>query len=424
MARTIERSLLCSVILLSVFAAASLADENLIAPGTRITNQNWQQYSRFMSGGMQALFSGKYSWKMPADTVLVVGPTVAIPLPRKYLLDTAKYSGGVSLKQSASGGTAVENYIAGIPFPVPAPPDAGARILWNLYYRYNPRVMHCVLDSRIIDRYGSVTTQKADYVISRLAHLSEPDLPHVLPISHGIYMTDYWEFTAPEHKKYLAQDSIVYDDPARINEIYSFVPAIRKSLRLSSAARCAPGAGSDFTSEDLRFGFYGQPPFFKVKLESERRILAMVHLNSDYSNWNNYLPPVLMPKPSVGAWELRDAYVISLTRVGPDASSYCYGKRTIYVDKETWAPLAVESYDQTLALWKFHLIGYRPVLISNDGEAVIGAGASAGFHQLINIRDQHVSGSVLVDVSVNANAGKYTNVSRYGLPGGLQQIMQ
>jgi len=35
-----------------------------------------------------------------------------------------------------------------------------------------------------------------------------------------------------------------------------------------------------------------------------------------------------------------------------------------------------------------------------------------------------VSGSVLVDVLVNANAGKYNNVSRYGLPGGLQQIMQ
>lgn len=150
----------------------------------------------------------------------------------------------------------------------------------------------------------------------------------------------------------------------------------------------------------------------------------MVHLNAEYSNWNNYVAPILMPKPAVGTWESRDVYVISLTRVGPDADSYCYGKRVIYVDKETWAPLAVESYDRSLAMWKFHLIGYRPVPVSADGEVVIGAGASAGFHQLINLRDQHVSGSVLVDVLVNNNAGKYTNVSRYGLPGGLQQIMQ
>jgi len=423
MARRNERSLLYSVILLCALLGVALG-EDAIPPGTRITNKNWRQYRQYMSGGMQALFSGDYSWKMPDTAVIAVGPTIHIQLPKTYLRDTAEHSGSVSIKELSSGGTLPENYVAGIPFPVPAEPDAGAKVLWNLYYRYNPKVMRCVLDSKIVDRYRHITTQKADYVIGKLAHLSEPDMPHALPASHGIYMTDYWEFTAPEHKKYMAQDSVVYDDPTRINEIYSFVPALRKSLRLSSAARCAPGAGSDFTSEDLRFGFYGQPPFFKVRLEGERKILAMVHLNSDYSDWNNYVLPILMPKPSIGTWELRDVYVISLTRVGPDAPAYCYGKRVIYVDKETWAPLAVESYDRSLALWKFHLIGYHPVPISSDGEVVIGAGASAGFHQLINMRDQHVSGSVLVDVLVNADAGKYDNVSRYGLPGGLQQIMQ
>ena len=283
--------------------------------------------------------------------------------------------------------------------------------------------MRCVLDSRIVDRYLNVTTQKADYVISKLAHLSEPDMPQVLPESHGLYLTDYWELIAPEHKKYLAQDSVVYDDPMRVNEIYAFVPAMRKSQRLSAAARCAPGAGSDFTSEDLRFGFYGQPPFFKVTLEGERKILAMVHLNKRYSNWNNYVAPIFIPRPSVGKWELRDVYVIGLKRVGPDAGSYCYGKRVIYVDKETWAPVAVESYDRGEKLWKVHLIGYRPVPLAG-GEEMVGAGAAAGFHQLINLQNQHVSGSVLVDTLVNADTGKYGDVRRYGLPSGLQQIMQ
>jgi len=423
MARSFERSLLCSLLILVASVGVALGAD-AIPPGTRITNQNWRQYQQFMSTGMQALFSGKYSWKMPDAAVIEVGPTIPVPLPKAYLRDTAAYSASVRLEQLSSGGTLAENYVAGIPFPLPTEPDAGAKVLWNLYYRYNPQVMRCVLDSKILDRYQDVTTQRADYVIDKLTHLSEPDMPHVLPASHGIYMTDYWEFIAPENKKYLAQDSVVYDDPARINEIYAFVPALRKSQRLSSAARCAPGAGSDFTSEDLRFGFYGQPPFFKVALKGERKLLGMVHLNSEYSNWDNYLPPILMPKPSIGRWELRDVYVISLERVGPDANSYCYGKRVIYVDKETWAPVAVETYDQSMALWKVHLIGYRPIPISNDGEVMIGAGASPGFHQLINLRDRHVSGSVLVDVLVNANAGKYANVSRYGLPSGLQQIMQ
>lgn len=419
----IRRSLLLSLFVLGALAGAASGGQDTIPPGTRITNSNWQQYQQFMSTGLQALFSGKYSWKMPDQAVFEVGPTVSIPLPAKYVQDTATYSGNVKLKDLDTGGTLPDSYVAGVPFPVPAEPDAGAKVLWNLYYRYNPKVMRCVLDSRIIDRYLNVTTQKADYVISKLAHLSEPGMPHVLPESHGIYLTDYWEFTAPEHKKYLAQDSVVYDDPSRINEIYAFVPAMRKSMRLSSAARCAPGAGSDFTSEDLRFGFYGQPPLFKVSLEGEKKILAMVHLNGRYSNWNNYVPPIFVPKSSVGKWELRDVYVISLKRVGPDAGSYCYGKRVIYVDKQTWAPVAVESFDRSERLWKVHLIGYHPVPIS-DGEAMVGAGAAAGFHQLINLQDQHVSGSVLVDTLVNANTGKYANVRRYGFPDGLQQIMQ
>ncbi len=422
--RSTKRSLLFSLLLLCALAGAASGAEETIPPGTKITNKNWTQYQQFMSAGMRALFSGKYSWRMPDQALMEVGPTIPIPLPKAYLRDTAANSGKVTLEELSTGGTLIHDYVSGVPFPVPNEPDAGAKVLWNLYYRYNPHVMYCVLDSKMMDRYHNVTTQKADYVIDKLAHLSEPDMPHQLPSAHAIYMTDYWEFTAPENKRYLAQDSVVYDDPARINEIYAFVPAIRKSQRLSSAARCAPGAGSDFTSEDLRFGFYGQPPFFKVALEGERKILAMVHLNPAYSNWNNYLPPIFMPKPAVGKWELRDVYVISLTRVGPDAGSYCYGKRVIYVDKETWAPLAAETYDRNLAPWKVHIIGYEPIPVSSDGDVMIGAGASAGFHQLINLRDRHVSGSVLVNVLVNASAGKYNNVSRYGSPGGLQQIMQ
>jgi hypothetical protein len=35
-----------------------------IAPGTKITLQNWQQYQQYMPDGMVDLFAGKYFWKM------------------------------------------------------------------------------------------------------------------------------------------------------------------------------------------------------------------------------------------------------------------------------------------------------------------------------------------------------------------------
>ena len=60
----------------SLTATAAHAASGDIAPGTRITMQNWDQYSQFMPDGMRELFQGKYFWKMPADVALDVGPTV------------------------------------------------------------------------------------------------------------------------------------------------------------------------------------------------------------------------------------------------------------------------------------------------------------------------------------------------------------
>jgi len=50
-----------------------------IPPGTVITMQNWRGYQSFMPEGMKALFEGKYSWKMPPDVKMQVGPTVINP---------------------------------------------------------------------------------------------------------------------------------------------------------------------------------------------------------------------------------------------------------------------------------------------------------------------------------------------------------
>jgi hypothetical protein len=36
--------------------------EGLIAPGTRITMENWRQYQQYMPLGMIELFGGKYFW--------------------------------------------------------------------------------------------------------------------------------------------------------------------------------------------------------------------------------------------------------------------------------------------------------------------------------------------------------------------------
>jgi hypothetical protein len=85
-------------------AAPSLAFQgDSIAPGKRITTQNWEDYKQFMPDGMIWLFEGKYFWKMPADVLIDVGPTTVYPLPQSYRAATERYSGRVTINQLADG---------------------------------------------------------------------------------------------------------------------------------------------------------------------------------------------------------------------------------------------------------------------------------------------------------------------------------
>ena len=117
------------------------ATEEPIAPGTVITLQNWQQYSQFMPAGMQALFAGTYFWKLPPDFKMIVGPTSFYPLPEAYLEHTKQYSGQVQIKDLPDGEHTVTGYVAGRPFPNPADPMKGYKILVNTWFRYSASIL-------------------------------------------------------------------------------------------------------------------------------------------------------------------------------------------------------------------------------------------------------------------------------------------
>lgn len=55
---------------------------------------------------------------------------------------------------------------------------------------------------------------------------------------------------APEQSRYTTSLTIVPDDLTKNQDNYVFLPSLRRSLRLSSAARCAPLLGSDYTPDD------------------------------------------------------------------------------------------------------------------------------------------------------------------------------
>src|ERR1700730_4523200 len=343
-----------SLVLLGVFLCVGghpadaqsrqIQSRETIASEVKITAANWENFRQFMSEGMVALFQGSHFWRVPQELEIEMGPTIPIPLPAKYLDDTEKFADRVRLIKLPTGGYVPEGYVAGLPFPHPLAGDPaliGERIFWNSYYRYQPRVQGAPNFSYTLDRAGNMTqTSEVTEVNSQLAFLSDVGVPNKPSDSSPYYVAKFQEQVAPEQSKYSTLLDLIPTDPTRLDELYEFVPSLRRSLRLSQAARCAPVFGSDYLIDDENECPPGLPQLFKIEYLGEKKILALEHATPsafDSPGTPTQMDPryyyrgssgvVPLPKPAAGKWEIRDTYVISMERLPQFSDDYCYGNR-------------------------------------------------------------------------------------------------
>jgi hypothetical protein len=429
----------------SVASAEGLGSQPpAVPPGTKITASNWQKYKSLMSEGMVALFEGSHFWHVPQELEIDVGSTTPIPLPAKYLDDTEKFSDRVKLIKLPSGGYVPEGYVAGIPFPHPLDGDpdlVGQKIFWNSYYRYQPRVQGASNFSYTLDRSGDMTqSSEVTEVNSQLSFLSDIGLPNTISDSNPYYQARFQEQIAPEQSKYSTLLDLIPSDPTRLDELYEYVPSLRRSLRLSQAARCAPVFGSDYLIDDENDGPPGLPQLFKIHYLGEKQILALEHATTasfDSPGTPTQLDPqyyyrgargvVPLPKPAAGKWEIRDCYVISMERLPQFADGYCYGKRVIYIDKENYfAGAQLDLYDSAGSLYKSQMIFSYPAPVPETHGDVVELTAGPNISYLINFKDEHVSISPSLPACVNSDCEQhgYLDVSRYASPEGLMKIVQ
>ncbi len=413
-----------------------------LAEGAVITNQNWRGYRQFMSAGLIALFGGTNFWHMPDDVRIEVRPPIPIPLPAKYREDTDRYARKVRLQQTPNGGYVPAGYVAGLPFPHPLEGDpalTGQRIFWDSYYRYQPRVQAAPEITYTLDALGNMTQSSDELTVySQLAFLSDVGFQTTIPDSAGYYFVKYYEQVAPELGKYTTILDLAPADPTRLNELYEYIPSLRRSLRLSEAARCAPVFGSDYLIDDENYGPPGLPQLFQIDYSGSKKILALEHATpaafdlgggSRQLDAAYYYPGsigfVPFPKPSMGQWELRDSYMLTLRRLPSAAKGYCYSRRVMYVDAENYFGAGeLDLYDPTDRLSKLQMIFLYPAPIPGAAADVaeLTAGPSVGF--VVNFKDRHVTAAVGLRSCVNSACAKdgYLDVRRYASPEALMKI--
>ncbi|MGH7838324.1 MAG: DUF1329 domain-containing protein, partial [Candidatus Binataceae bacterium] len=329
--------------------------------GAKITMANWQQYRQFMPLGMIALFEGKYFWKMPADVEIDVGPAVHDFLLKSWVDATEKYGGQTSVELLPNGHYVLHNYHGGTPFPNPAEPYKGWKVLANVFWPSGPQMYVNSPDNYgsvwANDRYGNVNRTTLDVVYRWSDYVTDPGIPpESLKYAPGTWYTEWLMEESPEQARYTASLELFYNDQEKnpFPDTYVFVPALRRSLRLASTARCSPVFGYDWSYDDAKAnGFNGSTSIYTGDFLGDRKILTLSHFNQDGANFpDHYFMPLGFPMPSWGKWEVRDHAIDDVHRIPSEAAGYCYSSRIIYADREHWLGNWVDLFDSNHKLWK------------------------------------------------------------------------
>jgi len=399
-----------------------------IPPGTTITNQNWQQYRQYMSDGMQALFEGKYFWKMPSDVKIAVGPTVMNPPPRNYQAATESYANNVKLVELPDGGLTLTGYRGGTPFPNPADPHKGWKILADVIYRYYP---HSIVINHAggcsLDRGGNVNCVNGDVVYRQMSFNTDPGIPTTEPGFEDVFWTQWYIVTAPEQLRYTASLTIAHTDPARSEDLYAFIPSLRRYQPVSPLARCSLTEGIDITSEDYRSGFDSNLTEMTVDYLGEKKVLALILPKMPGPFPDDYDMPLAFPKPSWGEWQVRDSYVISASKLPARQSGYCYGKRVMYIDTTTYNTYWEDLYDRQNQPWKIAGLFLHTINVPGIGPVDSSGSLLYAFWDIQNSHASFVGDPTdnSYPVYINDQVPKgYRDNNRYSTPSGLNLIMR
>jgi len=261
-------------------------------------------------------------------------------------------------------------YLYGLPFPTidPSDPEAGAKIVWNYFYRtWSSGNFHIAMQLNWVSRRGLdrstiqdvyylyYTGQLRDYVPS-----SNPE-----GLTQQFLTSTLW----PADLQGTVSLGWRYLDPDKRDSLWVYIPALRRVRAVSPANRSDGFLGSDMSQDDGPF-FDGKPEDFRWALTGEVEVLRLVDPHSlrreaklsplPGGGWRVQFARAPMvgfqdPHWSGVAWApvnlvlaRRKCWVVEGV---PKDRYYLYGKIQLYIDKETYQGAYNRKFD-----WKGKLV--------------------------------------------------------------------
>ena len=286
-----------------------------------------------------------------------IGPSFADYGPseaRKAL--TEEYGGQARIGRDDS----IENYTLGRPFPTIAPDDPlrGIKHAWNMDYKHDALEGEGSFLFTYWDRGGEKLPlyYKGTGWLMRLAHRTDRagnggrifkrekrkgagGIEVTAPFdARGILALGY---------RYLSSDGP--RDQAKDEDVWVWIPDLRRVRRISGARRQDAIAGTDFTPDDAR-SFSGIVPQYSWEFIGEQDVLSPVNtkrLGYPFDENRNFGPTGFSLADD--RWELRHAIILEQS---PKEEGHPYSRKQIWFDKQTYIPLFSVAYSRRAELWK------------------------------------------------------------------------
>lgn len=394
-------------------STAAVAAENVglasvgLKSGDVVNKGNLEQHRALLTPGLQA--GVQLGWRLN-----VIEPT-PIEMPRRYREATEKFAGQAKLSED---GLTVENYTAGRPFPSvdPADPKAPFKIMWNFYYNFAGT--DDIVEKGIDTFVGNV---KANAAMQIERHLLT-DAYRKLNYNGRLYVDPAPEMQNPEGVRYKESVHPIlepfdvkgvgatfyrYLDPNKQDDSWLYLPQLRRVRRLSTAQRSDSLFGQDVDADGF-WGYNGHIAWMDYKLVGEQTILATMHAKNVPPRWQE-------PEDWLydDVWEPRRVFVVEAISKMPQ---YGYGKRILFVDKESYMIPMSDSYDRAGQLWKFWVNMW-----SMRKEAVPGGGPGGPYEDsmpflnaavVADVQLSHATSTAIPRTMVKADGGMYLNVGQ------------
>jgi hypothetical protein len=316
------------------------ADET---PLFTITASNYSEYADKLTVGQQALFA-KYpdTYKMP---IYQSHRTAAAP--------QSVYSNTISNATNAeltSDGNGIVNAYGGFPFPIP---QNGTEAIWNHILRWTGEGSYKDFRNSTVYNNGKKT------IGGGLAWEAYPfyNADTTAANFSGTIWEIFVKYTLPIRRKgevILVVDQL--DQSKTPRQAWQYIPGQRRVRRAPTIAFDTPNAqfGGQSTYDDS-FMYNGSPERYDWKLVGKKETYISYNNNKlitslEEEGGADAFETPNHPNPEFTRYELHRVWVVEATL--KENKRHIYGKRTMYIDEDTWAIVATDIYDGRGELWR------------------------------------------------------------------------